>query len=183
MQPHVMIDLETLSLADNALILSLGAVKFDPNAKPIGDKHELIDAFYVAIDPTSCQQFGLHIDAGTVMWWLQQDRADARAALLGTRMHDLPTALEAFGMWYGPDSLPTWGNGAAYDNVVLKNAFKAINQPRPWHYRDDRCYRTVRALAPGVPMTDVGTAHVALDDATAQAYHLQDIVQHLGLAL
>ena len=179
-----MLDIETLSLAHNAVLLSIGAVKFDPNAPLDNDgKHQLLDAFYVVIDPKSSQRHGLHLDASTVMWWMHEDRTPARAQLMLSQMHDLPTALEAFKMWYGHDSLPTWGKGADFDSVVMKGAYAALGETPPWSYKDVRCHRTMCALAPEIPVVDVGTAHQALDDATAQAFQLQDIARHLGITL
>ena len=46
---HVMLDIETLGKRHNAALLSIGATKFDP----FTDK--IIDTFYVAADPESCQ--------------------------------------------------------------------------------------------------------------------------------
>lgn len=183
MPKHVMVDLETFSLQHDALILSLGAVKFDPNQPRVNDIPMFDDAFYVCIEPTTCTPFKRHIDPGTVMWWMDEERAKARASLFASQKVDFATALEAFAMWFGPESLPVWGNGAGFDNEVLKSAFASVGLQVPWSYKDDRCYRTMKNLAPGIPLPEIGVAHQALDDASAQAAHLQDIVQHLGLQL
>src|SRR5689334_2386965 len=110
MAQHCMIDLETLGTGPEALIVSIGAVKFDP-----ADDEAKWDCFHVAIEPSSAQRAGLKIDASTVMWWLAEERASARSAMLDMRLVDVASALEGFAMWYGVDSLPTWGNGAAFD--------------------------------------------------------------------
>jgi DNA polymerase III epsilon subunit-like protein len=65
-----MLDLETLGTGNNACILSIGAVKFDPFGEGLQDDSR----FEVFIDPQSCTDAGLVIDASTVMWWMHPDR-------------------------------------------------------------------------------------------------------------
>jgi DNA polymerase III epsilon subunit-like protein len=161
----VMIDIETLGTGSDAVILSLGAVKFD--------RSYILDTFYVAIDPTSCQQYGLTIDASTVLWWMDEERAKARSELLEQPMHDLYTALDGFAQWYGTESLPTWGNGASFDNVVVRNACAKAGVECPWRFWHDRCYRTMKNLNPAIEVMREGTHHNAVADALHQAKHLQ----------
>lgn len=169
---HVMNDIETLGTGDDALILSIGAVKFDADGE--------FDSFHMAIDVDDAQYHGLTITAGTVLWWLGEDKADARRALLGMVRHPLLTVLTEYQSWYGEKSLPTWGNGATFDNVIMRSAFRAVGQDVPWQFWHDRCYRTMKSL-PGAPkMTRKGVHHSALDDARSQAHHLIDIWNHLG---
>lgn len=179
---HVMVDLETLDNGPNAAIISIGAVKFDPSEDGVQD------AFYVVVDPRSSQQHGLTIGADTVMWWMGEGLADARRALLTEEQIDLPSALHGFAQWFGETSLPLWGNGATFDNVILRNAFQRVGLEAPWKFYDDRCHRTLKSLAPGIkpsfalhPWT--GTPHNAVDDARWQALQLQAVVAHLGLRL
>ena len=61
---NVMVDIETLGTSSNSVILSIGAVEFD--------NENLGAEFEVYIDPESCTDHGLVIDAPTVMWWLGQ---------------------------------------------------------------------------------------------------------------
>lgn len=177
MSVQVMIDLETFGTGNDAVILSIGAVKFDPETSGM----PLTDGFYVAIDPRSCVAAGLKMDASTVMWWMDEDRDEARRALMSTERLDLVTALEGFTMWFGHESLPVWGNGATFDNVILRSAFRATGQDCPWHFWHDRCYRTVKNLAPGVELQREGTHHHALADARSQAAHLLEIMTYLGV--
>ena len=178
MTVHVMIDLETLGEGNYACIISLGAVKFDPQ----GDS--ILDRFYVAIEPESCVKRGLRMDADTILWWLHPDRAAARNALLADERHDLQSALAGFSDWFGPGSLPVWGNGATFDNVILRNAYSVIDLDCPWSFWDDRCFRTLKNLAPAVfPPVNPVVAHHALDDAIFQALCTQNIVKALGLTL
>lgn len=173
---HCMIDIETLGTGNRAALLSLGAVKFDPLA-PEAEW----DCFHVGVEPASCTQHGMSIDADTVMWWLHPHRAEARDAVMALTRVDLASALEGFASWYGGESLPTWGNGATFDNVIVRNAYTAVGLDCPWPYWQDRCYRTLKQQAPGLKLERRGLHHSALDDALTQAKHLRAVAAHLGL--
>lgn len=166
-----MLDLETFGNGSDASIVSIGAVKFTET--------DIVDEFHVGVDPASCQQLGLTIDASTVMWWLNHDRQDARGALLSLERVDLGSALAGFSDWFG-DEKPIWGNGATFDNVILRSAYRACRMEYPVRFWLDRCYRTVKNLAPGIELVREGTHHDACDDARCQAKHLQAICAHLG---
>jgi exodeoxyribonuclease VIII len=173
-----MIDLETLGTEPDAAILSIGAVKFDP-MKPGDD----IDSFYVTINPASCIAYKMSVSGGTLLWWFDADRVTARKELLAQPMVDLWDALDGFATWFGPESLPVWGNGASFDNVLLRGAFARVGIMCPWKFTHDRCYRTIKNLAVHVDMKREGTHHNALDDAVSQARHLQAIVESLELVV
>ena len=179
MGKHVMIDLETWGTQDGSIIISLGAVKFDPQTND--DLTE--DNFYCAIDPKSSEQFGLKADAATLLWWMDPDRAEARAAWLSDTKVDLPTMLEGFQDWYGSISLPTWGNGATFDNVLLRTAYVRGGMDCPWNFWDDRCFRTLKNLTNVPAQTKPVMPHEALADALYQAQWLRNIVRALALNL
>lgn len=171
---HVMLNLETFGIRPDAMIASIGAVKFNPNA--VG---EINDRFYVLIDPETSSG---SISMSTIRWWMVPDRSTAREQLLADGAVDMVNALDGFAAWLGGDSPPVWGNGAAFDNVVLASAYRRARIDRPWSHKQDRCYRTLRALAPGAPTPlNAGIAHNALDAALWQATSLQMIVEHLGI--
>jgi exodeoxyribonuclease VIII len=176
-----MIDIETLGTGPDAALLSLGAVKFNPSGDGV------IDAFYIRIDAASCEQFGLSIDAKTVAWWMSGDRRAARDALDATDPVDLPSALDGFAAWLGPDSMPVWGNGATFDNVIVRSAYDAIGMECPWKFWHDRCFRTYKNLAKHIAPpkalmpADSAVPHHALFDAHLQALHMQVISEFLGV--
>lgn len=181
---HCMIDIETFGTNNEAAILSIGAVKFDPNEAVQHSDPTLwhFENFHVAVTLESCVGLGLKMDASTVMWWMDEKRDAARKKLFAMERVDLASTLDGFLQWYGPQSLPTWGNGASFDNVILRSAFKACGMTAPWQFWDDRCYRTLKNLV-DVKRPYNAEAHSALADAQQQARHLQLIVKELGLTL
>lgn len=169
-----MLDLETFGTRSDATIIAIGAVKFDPKEKKIYDR------FYTRIDPQTSMDVGLTVNGSTILWWFQQSEA-ARAEFKGT-LPSLKSALDGFTSWtqrqLRPDEkgIRVWGNGATFDNVILSASYAAMKMPRPWDYRSDRCYRTIKALFPEVPLPKTELiAHRADHDAEYQALHLMEI--------
>jgi exodeoxyribonuclease VIII len=182
MSLEVMLDIETMSTQSNAAILSIGAVKFDPRGDigmlgvPNDPEYQ---HFYVTIDLASCVNAELHVEGRTVMWWLDQS-VEARAALRAEPHYDLDSALSRFFVWFGPESLPTWANGAGFDNVILRNAYEKLGGISPFKFYDDRCFRTIKALFPDMQYVKPKLQHHALEDAIAQATHLQKLFNRIN---
>lgn len=180
MVTHAMLDFETLGTGTNSVVLSIGAVKFEPNV--LTESGE--DKFYVRVDPEDCQRYGLVIDAGTVMWWLKHDRAMARDILLTENVNIIPLddAIEGFCQWWAASPVPTaiWSNGASFDIMIMRNLLRVTNHKCPWEFWEERCFRTLKSL---VQPRKVPPAHHALDDAMDQAHQVQGILQTLGVQL
>ena len=172
---HIMLDLETMGAGPNAAITAIGAVKFDP------DKGEIVDTFYFKVNLESSVKQGGVIDASTVSWWLDQNE-EARAEMQKKGKHILDGLYEFKGQ-IGSDAR-IWGNGAAFDNVILRSAYERAQIIAPWDFWNDRCYRTVKTMFKQTPMVEKPTvAHHALADAEAQAKHLMLIAKTHGLIL
>lgn len=165
---RVMLDLETLGTTPGSIIVSIGAVRFDEGS--IGDQ------FYQRIDVTSAEKLGFTMDAKTVLWWMAQSDA-ARGELSGG--HDIHQVLGWLSVWLlkSGEVDELWGNGVDFDNAFLAAAYKKIDQPQPWPFWANRCFRTVKALHPEITMERSGTHHNALHDAIVQAMHLLKIEQ------
>lgn len=174
---HVMLDLETWGTGNDALIVSIGACKFNDT--------DILDRFHVAVDPTTGKAFGREIDASTMLWWLDPAREEARRSWLELERVDLGTALYGFATWLftSPEVVALWGNGSTFDNVILRSAFAACGVVYPVQFWQDQCYRTMKYRAPEVELVREGVHHNALDDAISQARHLQAIVLHLDCGL
>lgn len=166
---NIMLDLETMGNSPNAAIIAIGAVEFDDSG--IGEK------FYSVISLESSVASGGIMDASTVIWWMgQSDQARGEFYAKGD---SIAVALQSFSGWMEKrgniDDLKIWGNGAAFDNVILSSAYRRNQTKQPWMFWNDRCYRTIKALNPSVEFKRVGTHHNALSDAESQALHLLDI--------
>lgn len=180
MNTHVMIDLETMGTGSDAAIIAIGAVKFNPRGTGI------LDAFYTRIDLSSSLAAGLTVTGSTIDWWMKDDLAEARARLKATEPMPLWEGLAGFNDWYEQDKgdipIPVWGNGAMFDNAIMRTAYNKLKMVCPWTFRDDRCYRTLKSLT-NVPMVQIDEVvpHFALDDARMQAMHMQRICNALEI--
>lgn len=178
-----MVDLETLGTVPGCSILSIGAVEFFPDMMQLGQE------FYVVINTSSCEEHFLTTDQSTVEWW-QRQSPEAQAVVDEARVGGvtLPKALESFNSWrqgLGPvKEERLYGNGADFDNPILRVAYDAAKvKPYGGSY-GGRCYRTLKNLDELLgnqfrahKMFRNGTHHNALDDAKSQARHLMEIVQ------
>lgn len=179
MAEHFMIDLETMSTAADAAILSIGIQPFDPRAQGVDESAGAV----IHVDLQACMNAGLRVDAATVMWWMTQTD-DARAALVAREPVMLSEALReltAFGQRNGGWSwAKVWGNGAAFDIPILETAFRRCRLDIPWAYYNVLDVRTMKWLAPDVPKVAPKVAHDALSDAQAQALYVQDCWRKLN---
>ena len=169
----VMIDLETMSTENNASIVAIGAVKFWLNVKQ--DEFTIDQLFYTAVDLESCSQYGLHMDPKTVKWWLKQSDEARKALENGTK---LDYALSSFYEFVPNQKAYIFGNGSTFDNVILRNAFKAVDKQYPVSYKYDVCFRTLCKLYEAPYPKFEGVKHNALDDAKMQTKYLMDILEH-----
>lgn len=177
---HTMLDIETLSTRHDALITEIGAVKFNAD--------EILERFHVGIDIVDAQRtYGRHIDAATVLYWLDEKRAEARKAMLALPRIDMFNAFDGLALWINqtpPDQRGSiWGKGSTFDNVLVKGGFEAVGLDYPATYKQDECYRTLANRCPDVVYEQLGTAHVSVADAESQAVHLQQICKQYGIAL
>lgn len=169
---HVMIDLETMSTEYNAAIVSVGGVAVKNG--------EVLRTFESTVTLQSSIDAGLHISASTIAWWMQQSD-HARKALQGGT--ELRKVLESLNAWAEPLKDPrVWGNGATFDNVILRNAYNVVGLEPFWKYKHDRCYRTFKDLVDPqrrLLPREGDTAHTALADAVDQMCHLQKMFEYI----
>ncbi|HIB7035921.1 TPA: 3'-5' exoribonuclease domain-containing protein [Escherichia coli] len=178
---HLMIDLETMGKNPDAPIISIGAIFFDPQTGDMGPE------FSKTID---LETAGGIIDRDTIKWWLKQSR-EAQSAILTDEI-PLDDALLQLREFIDENSgeffVQVWGNGANFDNVILRRSYERQGIPCPWRYTNDRDVRTMVAL--GLVMdfdarnviTFEGERHNALHDARYQAKYVSAIWQKLLLS-
>ncbi|MEQ6280825.1 3'-5' exonuclease [Kluyvera huaxiensis] len=180
---HLMVDLETMGNKSNAPIVSIGAVFFNPNTGNTGAE------FYTVVSLESSMLLGGVPDAGTIIWWLKQS-PEARSAIAMTDTMALTDALELFSDFISENSdagsdVQVWGNGASFDNVILRSSYDRANIECPWKFRNDRDVRTMTELGKAIginPRYDIpfdGDMHNALSDARHQVKYVSAIWQQL----
>lgn len=200
----IMLDLETLGTKPGAIVTQIGAVAFDrSNLGSIGFP------FWVKIDIESAESVGLELDARTVKWWLKQSDA-ARHSMVSDDTVLLIDALSMFHTYVkkitheqnGGEVPGVWGNGAAFDNVLLRTCYETLSLDAPWPFWQDRCFRTMKNVVTGWNRTGlqerasaiceqlnrdyamiIPTAtHTAIYDAVLQAVTMGRILNEIGVS-
>ncbi|HAH1301264.1 TPA: exonuclease, partial [Escherichia coli] len=175
---HLMIDIETMGKNPDAPINSIGGKFFDPATGEMGPE------FSKTIDLDTA---GGVIDRDVIKWWLKQSR-EAQSAILTDEI-PLDDALLQLREFIDENScgfyVRVWGNGANFDNVILRRSYERQGIPCPWRYCNDRDVRTIVELGNSIGF-DVrmtipfeGVPHNALDDARHQAKQVSVIWQKL----
>ncbi len=168
---NIMMDLETLGTDPGCTVLSIGATVF---------LEEKRNQFYMKISRTSSAAFGFYEDPKTLEWWSTQDTAVFEEACSGE--DSVAKVLVCFTRWLESITATPiiWGNAASFDCGVLAAAYSNLGMEKPWSFKNEMCYRTLKNLYTGcVPVViPVGVAHNALDDAINQANQVEVILAY-----
>lgn len=170
---NIMVDMETLGTTADAVILSIGAVKFDLEGA-VDD-----EGFYASISVDSNLEVKRKISEDTLIWWFKQ--GSPAQGVFHESKQTLKAALCDFADWMGDDKYCMWSNGADFDLPMLNHAYSCFAMEPPWKFLNSRCFRTYKNL-PGASKYKVphsGVKHNALSDAHNQVQTLQAI--HNGL--
>lgn len=164
---QTMVDNETLGTRADAVILSIGACRFDLETGKIDDS-----AFYAALSIEDQLTYGRRIQEDTLLWWMKQTPA-AQKVFHDPKKLSMADALEGLTEWMakGDPNTVIWANGPDFDLPQLAHAYAQLGWPTPWKFWNSSCVRTYKRL-PGAsrvkaPPADV--KHNALSDAIEQS--------------
>lgn len=181
---NIMCDLETLGLANDAIILSVGLVVFDASG--------VLSTYYAKLDVEEQRRLGRTTTLSTMEWWENQT-PEARSVLDPSQpavsVTEALNTVDALFQSY-PEAY-IWGNDTLFDVGKLASLYASAGRQAPWPYWSPRCYRTLYGslrnafgcrygvMADEAPR--VGTYHNALDDALTQSHRLLKAHKDLGL--
>lgn len=193
------LDIETLSTAKNAVVLSIGAVYLN-NIKRDGCVVEFPDEFYRVITVNDQLAYGRVIDYSTLKWWLKQPahvRDDTFEGLGDRTAQSLGPALIDLTVW--SDKLAQgqdrhfWVKGIGFDGAILESAYTGpgkVTNVVTLPFRGWQEVRTLERLG-GTTMQDQNKRdhlplhqvceewkHHALYDARAQGVFVADELMH-----
>jgi len=171
----IMLDLETLSTVPEAVILTFGAIKFDPYADEITDA-----GLYLRVNVDEQLVINRHVYDGTVEWWGRQDEA-VREEALGEEgrvgLEEFCAQLNRF--LVGVDTI--WAQGPVFDIVILENLYRQLGKPIPWQFWQISDSRTLFKVHGDPREKGRVAAHNALADCFYQAQAVQQVYTRLGL--
>lgn len=172
----LMLDIETLSTRPNAVILSFGAVKFDPYDYRI-DVEEGMD---VKVDVDEQTAMGRDVQEETLQWWSTQPSEVQEAALGETgRISVDEFTKQVNRMMVGVDQI--WCQGPAFDMVIIEDLYRQVGKPTPWQFWQVRDSRTLFGVFGDPRPKNRDSAHNALMDCVYQAMGVQQIYQQQGV--
>ena len=172
---HAMIDLETLSTNPEAVILTVGGVKFDPHSFT-----EPSQGMYFRVDVDSQTSMGREVMQLTLDWWATQPKEISEEALGDKDRISLSKMLKTINKWsVGVDVF--WCQGPLFDYAILQNIYKQLGHPVPWQYWQIRDSRTLFNLVPRDPDEKRTGMHNALEDCYFQARKVQKVYKQLGI--
>ena len=171
----VMLDLETLSVRPDAVILTFGACKFSPYKQ-----HDIVDGIYFRVNVDEQIALNRHVDDNTVAWWGQQ-ADDVREEALGEGNRDsldeFTRSLNRFIV--GCDNI--WAQGPVFDIVILENLYRQLNLPCPWQFWQIRDSRTLLSTHGDPRDKNKAGLHNALEDCVSQAQAVQTVFAQCGI--
>jgi hypothetical protein len=173
MAKHLMVDLETMAVTPSAVVLSLGAVQFNPYGNGYSE------TLYMRIDIDDQDRLNREIDPNTLDWWAKQDPKVMEEAFNPNDRVPLIEAVDRFHKFaWGCDAF--WAHGSVFDITILENLYKQVEKPVPWQYWQIRDTRTLFDLGwdPDMPK---GGLHDALQDAIRQSVGVQNIYSKLKI--
>lgn len=186
----VVMDIETLSTAVNAKIISVGLVVGDLSTGEIENKIQ----FNIKED---CQP-GRITDEATLKFWEDIRTSQSSAAWYENTVNkgqwiSVEAFLDAIDRFMEPyGKLPIFGNGPEFDNAVMANLYESVGRKTPWAYGNNQSVRTMvllgRRLFDFDPKYDKELSkglvkHVALDDAILEFKYCSLIYRKIVRAL
>jgi hypothetical protein len=171
----VMLDLETLSTRPESVVLTMGAIKFNPFKQD-----DFGQTLYIRPDVDEQISNGRHVSDDTMNWWLDQPEEVREEALNTDDRMPIEEMLRTLNRFLvGVDNI--WAQGPIFDIGILENLYRQHNTPPPWKHWQIRDSRTIFGTH-GDPR-EVGrhNLHNALADCVYQAQGIQMVYHKLNL--
>lgn len=175
MTNHCMLDLETLGTRPGCVILTLGAVKFDPFTL-----EDPGPGLYIRPDADEQIARGREVQEDTLQWWMKQAE-DVREEALGTEgrvtVEEMYRQLNRF--LVGVECI--WAQGPVFDIAILENLYRQYGWPTPWQFWQIRDSRTLFGVHGDPRIKGKVGLHNALEDCVSQAAAVQQVYRKLDL--
>ncbi len=192
---NLMMDIETLSLENNAVVVSLAILNFPfsrKNLTKVSTYEELEAGAFVTTFETQDQiDKGRHISSSTIAWWLNQGEK-ARETFAedinkGEKAKDNIQTLKNLSYFISSvfdqtEEVRLWGWPATFDCTILKSLYTDYGITYPVAYWQNCDVRTLIDMVEDLGIVEVKEIikkpripHDPLSDAIAQAQALQDL--------
>ena len=175
---HVMIDIECLGTGDMPVVLSIGAIKFNPWGDDRGVDIRALQTRYFKPTFDSCQEIGCDIDEDTLDWWAKQDPKVLDEAFSEEGRVTIRRAMrDLYRFCIGCTHY--WGHGAIFDYNILEHVAIKLERGVPWRFYQVRDSRTIFDMANPDRPDDL--KHHALYDCLSQIIGVQNVYRKLNV--
>ena len=137
---EVMIDIETFSCKPNAMIATIGAVKFQSSTGKIQEQ------YYEKIKINDKDIEFFHQSMDTLLWWKKQSKESNTDIFCKDGRIELKDALVKL-CDFIPKEAKIWAKGPDFDCVILSTAFEYYGLEIPWFYWNKRDLRTLMDIS------------------------------------
>lgn len=175
MSTDLMLDMETLATGNDAVILTFGAIKFDPYSDTVGAN------MYFRINVDEQLTLGREVNDSTLEWWSKQND-DVREEAMGDgedRISLDQFTIELNRFLVGCKNV--WAQGTMFDIGILEHLYKQIGKPVPWQFWQIRDSRTLLSVLGDPRDKNAQGAHNALADAVSQAVAVQEVIKKYNI--
>lgn len=170
-----MLDIETLGTRPGCVVLTLGAVKFNPYSMEAPGP-----GLYVRPDVDEQLASGREAQDDTMLWWMSQAE-DVREEALGEdgriSVEEMYKQLNRF--LVGSNNI--WCQGPVFDIAILEHLYRQYGWPTPWQFWQIRDSRTLFGVHGDPRVKGKVGLHNALEDCVSQATAVQQVYNKLGL--
>ena len=173
---HIMIDIETLATTPDAVVMSVGAVKFDPTSTQPPTSKTL---WRPDIDEQTDRD--RNVSESTLEWWAklpQHIQDDAFSEEGRIPVAEFMKELNRYCV--GADKI--WCQGPQFDMLILENFYLQWGHHFGWQFWQIMDCRTLFQLMPTDPRKAIQQdLHSADADAYYQAIGVQQSYRHFGI--
>lgn len=168
-----MIDIETLDTAPTSVVLSVGAVLFDPYTS-VEPHHKML--WRPSVEEQL--QAGRTTSDSTLEWWSKQDAAIRDRTFTDEGRISVNDFFKQLNKYLvGADKI--WCQGPQFDMVIIEDLYTDYNHHKGWAYWQVMDCRTIFNMMPRDPRKDIQQdLHSADDDAYWQAVSVQKTYKH-----
>jgi hypothetical protein len=171
----IMLDIETLGTCPDCVVLTLGAVRFDPYTKT-----DMKGGIYCRPDVDDQIVQGRIVREDTMQWWSEQAE-EVREEALGEEGRIPVTQMlqELNRFLVGANNI--WAQGTVFDIGILEHLYRQYDMVPNWQYWQITDSRTLFKIHGDPRVKGKAGLHNALEDCVSQAQAVQQIYADIGL--
>jgi hypothetical protein len=188
---HVLVDIETHGLANDARVIQIGAVSFtldriEDAIEILDDRSRWLDVVVTPYESTT--------DESTIKAWQSAAFAPAVDLMAARLPRGIKKALEELADFCRINLTPAdyiWARGTDFDIAILSSLYARYGQELPWKYNQARDTRTLLTLLyilgsayRTTDMSQIGLVkHYAPHDAVVEAVTIQAALQGMRVGV